>query len=166
MAFLGPALSFLAANAGTIATVASAVGTLGSALSQRQAAKAEAALAAQQAEQLRGLGQLAAERTQRERIRRLGAITAAAGASGTGLSGSPLDVLADTAAESVFEEQSNVYDFESRARVKEFERDLAKGRARQALLGGAVGLASSIKRGSTPDKPKPEKASLTIGGGF
>jgi hypothetical protein len=126
-------------------------------------------IAAQRAEAERRLATLSAERARMDQERKLGAIRAAAGASGVGLAGSPIDVLSDVAAESVFDELTRQFEFESRARAAEAEAEVQKSRASSALTGGILSAAAKLLAepsvfGGSPigagKKPKPARPKL------
>jgi hypothetical protein len=110
MAALAPVIAWVGAHAGTIGTVAAATGTAVSAYGSIQAgrqaeetAKFNAALEAQKARAEMESAAYEEKQSRRERSRLLSRQAALYGKAGVKMEGSPLDVMAETAAEGELE---------------------------------------------------------------
>jgi hypothetical protein len=118
-------------------------GSLFSGSAKSSAAKYNARVAAQNAEIARQQGIAAVEAQQRQAARAIGSAMAAYGASGVSMdSGSPIDVLVDSARMAELDKLTTRYNYELKARGYEADSklNLMEGRAaRTSSLFGALG---------------------------
>lgn len=111
---------------------------------QANASVYEAQVAQRNAKIARNQAETDQEDQRRENRRQLGAMRAAYGASGLELSGSPLDVLADTAIEQELDVARIGYRGELRAIGEKDKADLALAAASNAKKAGSIGAITSV----------------------
>lgn len=121
-----------------------AVGNLMRGESEARAAKYNANIAEQNAVIARQQGQVAVEAQQRDAARKIGAMVAAYGASGVQTdSGSPLDVLADSASKSTLDGLTIKYNYTLKALGFDTQAKLDRMGAKTARTSGILGGAAS-----------------------
>lgn len=152
MAFMAAALPYIAGGVAAISAISSAS-------AQSSAAKYNAQIARQNADMARQQGEAAQQQQQREAARKLGAMRAAYGASGVDIgSGSPLDVLADSASQAELDRLTIKYNYDARAIGYDNTAMLEDAKAENAKSSGvlnAIGSAASafVMTGGTFSNP-------------
>jgi hypothetical protein len=154
MAVLAPALPFIAAAS----SLFSGLSQSSAMRSQAAAADYNASIAQQQAASIRTAGNLEIERKRREGQRLLGRQEALYNKAGVTMEGTPLDVMAETAADLEFDELIRKYNIEigasraeSEARQYRFMGERSRGLAGSAIMGGALKAGTSLLTGLTKD---------------
>jgi hypothetical protein len=127
-----------------IAGIVSAVGTGISAVQQYQAGRAQAAALDRQALMEGQRGAYEAQRQRGINDRRIASMQGQYLSSGIALTGSPMDVLDDSATEASLDEQAIRYGAKVRSDNLRFEGSMARMNANQALVGGAFGAAGDV----------------------
>ncbi len=128
--------------------IASAVGQFQATKAQAAGKKFEAQVAERNAKVARSQAQIDAEDARRDVRRRLATIRAAYGSKGFSLSGSPLDILEDQAAEGELSAQREAHAGEliaigqtDKARAARVEAKALRSSALPGLIGGLAGTA-------------------------
>lgn len=133
---------------GTIASIGSAaVGAAGSLYSSSQqtgAYRQQQAVAERRADVERQQGAYEASRSRDSATRQLASMRGGYASAGFALSGSPLNVIADSAAEASLDEQAIRYGATMRADNATFEAGQAGRNARSARVGGVIGAISPL----------------------
>jgi hypothetical protein len=136
---------------GTIALVAGSVKGFGSILGGESNAQAEeynAAVAQQNAAIARQQGAVAADQQWRSAERTFGSIVASYGASGVQSdNGSPVDVLADSAARATLDNLTTKYNYELKAVGFENQAQLDKMKAQTSRTSGVLNGIASVGQG-------------------
>lgn len=138
-------------------TVASAAGSIYQGQQQAAASEFNASVARQNAQISQQRADAEADRHRRQIARLMGAQSTAFAASGVTGAGSPVEVLADTAAEGALDERLIRYGGALDARAFETEARMEEFQARQARIGGFVGAGTALLTGG---------ATIAGGGGF
>lgn len=163
-----------AAVVGAVAAVGSAVMSVGAANNQaayaeansnyqRQVAERDQAIAEQNRQYALEQGRIASEDAAREERRKLSAIRTAYGASGVDLTGSPLEVLTDSAYEGALDVSRTEYKGKIDARNAELQKlgledtkayaalesSYASSQARSATAAGMLNIAGSLASGAS-----------------
>lgn len=135
---------------GAVGAAVSAVGTFSAASQAAKGKKFEQQVAERNARAARKQAAIDAEDTRRETRRRLASIKAAYGSKGFTLSGSPLDVLEDQAAEfelaaqrESFSGEMRAVGFTDQAAASRMEARALRTSATVGLIGGAVNVAGA-----------------------
>lgn len=130
-----------------VGTVMSVVGAISQANSQSNAASYNAKVAAQNAEIARQQGEAAAQAQDRAARQRLGQMTAAYGASGVDMgSGSPLDVLQDSARTAALDNLTTRYNYNLRATGYSNQSTLLENQASNYKTSGILnGIGAGVK---------------------
>lgn len=140
----------IAAAALTVASgVVSAAGAMAQGEAQANAAEYEGLVADRNAKIARNQAAVEQEDQRRENLRQLGAVRAAYGASGIEMSGSPLDVLSDTALEQELDVARIGYRGELKAIGEGDKANLARAEADNARSAGAIGAVGSVLKTGT-----------------
>lgn len=129
-------------------TALSAAGALLQGESQAQSAEYNAAIAKQNATIAQQQGVAAAQAQQRDAARKIGAMVANYGASGVQSdSGSPLDVLADSAAMATLDNLTIKYNYALRSAGFESQATLGNMQAQSARTSALFNAGSSLAKG-------------------
>lgn len=175
MAFVIPALSAIGTAVGASAASAAAVGatvataavsTLGvaaSALASSNAAKFQSRLAGSQAKQAQDQASLRASEVARNTRQRLAANRAGAAQNGFELTGSMNDLLDQSARQGELDYLSAVYDGSVTATGLNATSRNYKRQSANALIGGALGAASSALQGVS-GVYRARGAAINVGG--
>lgn len=130
-----------------IAAGISAIGTLASGAAQSASYKAQAKFQERQAtmEQQRGAyeGARLADRNERQLAQMRGQYLS----SGIALTGSPLDVMQDSATEASLDEQAVRYGAQVRSDNLKFESSMSRMNAKSAMTGAVIGALGSVVGG-------------------
>lgn len=155
LAWVGSALGASSATAAAtgalaIGTGVSAIGSLRQGQAQRQAADYNAAIAQQNAVIAQQQGIAAVEAQQRNAARTIGAAKAAYGASGVQVdSGSPLDVLAESARMAELDKLTTKYNYDLRALGFDQQSNLASMNGKNATTSSLLNAGGSMLKGFT-----------------
>lgn len=134
---------------GLIGTAVSAVGMLSNAAAQSNAAEYNAAVARQNAEIMNQQGAAAAEAQSREARAKIGLMSANYAASGVDVgSGSPLDVLAESAAMAKLDNLTTKYNYSLKATGYQNSATLDTMNANNAMTSGFLSAAGTALGGA------------------
>lgn len=147
MSFMLPIFTAIGSKAAVVSTGMSVAGSLIKGESQAQAYNYNAGIAAQNAQIAREQGEAAVQAQQRNAARRIGTMIANYGASGVQVdSGSPLDVLADSAAMATLDSLTIRYNYALKAAGFENQAALDRAAAKSSRTSGyfnAIGAGLS-----------------------
>lgn len=132
---------------GLVGTAVSAMGAMAQANAAAAAANYNAEIAERNAQAARISAASEAAAVKRKTDRQLGTARAAIGASGVTVEGTPLDVLAETAALGETDRQMVLWKGENQAVGYESEAELNRMQASSARTAGMFGAASSLLTG-------------------
>lgn len=154
-------LEIVAGLATAAAGAVSAAGAMSAGKAQANASVYEAQVAQRNAKIARNQAEVDQEDQRRENRRQMGAMRAAYGSSGLELSGSPLDVLADTAIEQELDVARIGYRGELRAIGEHDKANQAIAAASNAKKAGQIGaLSAVVKTGASLLSSPTAKSSL------
>lgn len=129
-------------------TAMGAIGAVRQAQAQAGAMRYNAQIAEQNAQIANAQGAAAAEAQQREAQRRIGSAIASYGASGVDVgTGSPVDVLADSARQSALDNLTVKYNYKLRAQGYLNQAELDRTGASNAVQAGYMNATSALLRG-------------------
>lgn len=144
------------------ASAASAAGSVVQGISGFQQARFQSELAEQNADMARRRAEVQRGRLSREQRRRMGRARAIAGSRGVQVTGSPLEVLSDQAAEAAEERALVSFGGEVKAREQEARASAARAQGTQSLIGGFTSAAGTLAGGfaqaealKAPSGPSP-----------
>jgi len=159
-------MSFVLAHPFISAFVATELaGQYQQAQAQRQTAKYNARVAEMQAEAIRRQGKLQQYRLKRAKRRMLGKQRALYAKAGLSLEGTPLEVLADTAAQYDLDLATSRYNTEVGARSSLYEADYQRYAGKQAYRAGLLGMGETLLTAGLAMKSFLPKSGGTIIGG-
>lgn len=131
-------------------TVISAAGAINQANSQASMSRYNAQIAQQNAGVAQAQGIAASEAQQRDAQRKIGAMVASYGASGVETdTGSPMDVLADSARQATLDKLTTQYNYALRARGYQTDSTLDSSAADNYETAGMWNATSSVLSGAT-----------------
>lgn len=130
-----------------VGTAFSAIGAIQQGQAANSAAKYNAAVAGQRATAAKQQAAADMDKKRRDTVRRLGSIRAAYGASGVTLEGSPLDVLAESAANAELDVLTIKYKGDLEATGYGNEATLETARGQQARTAGYMGAGAALLTG-------------------
>ena len=130
-------------------TAMSAIGTYQQSQTQAATAKYNAQVAAQQAEAVRRAGEFEAAKIAREKKQMLGRQKARYGKAGVlSFTGSPLEVMADTAAQYELDIAASRYNTQVGVSRYKYESTYQKGMAGRYATAGYIGAGSTLLTGA------------------
>lgn len=130
-------------------TAVSAIGAVRSAQAQSSAANYNAQIAKQNADAAIAQGDVAAQQQAREAARQRGSAVALFGAAGVDASsGSPSDVLADSAREATLQQSTTRYNYNMRALGFMDQSELDSAQAKNSMRAGWLNMTSDILAGA------------------
>lgn len=141
-----------------------AAGGIYGGIKAKQTADYNAAVAKQEAKTEKVLTDIAIQRHRRAAKKLKGAQIAAYGASGVTLEGSPILVIADSAADAELDEALIKFEGMSRVGALKREAKMQKEYGRSALYGALISAGQSAVQ-AYAGRPKPEGSSLLSGTG-
>jgi hypothetical protein len=109
-----------------------------------KAAEFNEAVALRDAEFIEKSGELKAQNLRRMQAKELGQMRANFGASGVTLEGSPLDILAESAAFAALDLKTLQWNTAVKAQGKRIEAQFEQNRGESSLLSGNIGAASDL----------------------
>lgn len=124
-----------------------AVGSIASAAAQSASYNAQSQYAERQSQMELQKGAYESSRLSDQNNRKLAEMRSQYLSSGIALSGSPTDIIADSATEASLDEQAIKYGAKVQSDNLAFESGLAKSNAGSAMVGGILGAASSLVGG-------------------
>lgn len=144
---IGSAVGAASSSLSTVAGVTSAVGTGLSAAASASANRAQADALNRQAQMEQQAGAYERNRRARANTQALDRMRGQYLSSGIDLGGSVADVIADSATEASLDEQAILYGTQVRADNYRFEASMARQAGRNAIIGGALGMAGDVLGG-------------------
>lgn len=140
-------MAYLALAVGAIGGIVGAIGQIQAGNAAAAAGNYNASISDQNASRIRAEAAVEVADKQREIRKQLGSIRAAYGASGIDFSGSPLDVLADSATEGAWDVTKIKYKAEVAAVDQENQANLYRMGASSAQTAGYLGAGASFLSG-------------------
>ncbi len=144
LAAIGPVMSFMAANAGTIGTAVSAIGTVYGGVRAAQGANAQADARKAKGEQEKALAQRKAIESRRQKDIAAGRARAVAAASGGGTTDTAADIMTGIEQRGEYNALMDMYNGEVARTDLYNEASTVKAEGKTALIGSAIDAVGTV----------------------